>query len=288
MRDASVNPDVPEPRIFSSDWLYMRLESEPRGVKECLGPPAAALVVHAGHSVRWRCDMGGRRHHGHRVHGDITIVPAGIPSRWETTEAYTEFSIRIPTGVLDQVAEETDVGPGRIEIVENFHLRDPQIEHVAWALRAELDGGLPNGRLYTESLAVALGTHLQNHHSARPARRPQATRSLTGRRQPLILGYIEDNLSKDLSLREIAKPVGLSTSHASAVFRQAMGMPIHQYVLERRVALAKTRLLAGDRSISDVAASVGFANQSHLAYHMRRLLGVSPRQLLPSRGTAKE
>jgi AraC family transcriptional regulator len=281
-----VNPEGPEPRIFKSDWLYMRLETEPRGVKECLGPPAPALVVHAGHSVRWRCDMGGRRHRGHRVHGDITIVAAGVPSRWETTEGYTEFSIRLPQPLLDQVAEGIDIDPARIDIVERFHLRDPQIEHLAWALRAELDGGLPNGRLYTESLGLALGTHLQNHHSARPTPRVPTTWSLTGRRLSVILGYIEDNLSKDLTLPEIASVVGLSTSHCSAVFRQAMGVPIHQYVLQRRIALAKSRLLAGDR-ISDVAAAVGFANQSHLAYHIRRLLGVSPRQLQQSGRTGK-
>jgi AraC family transcriptional regulator len=62
---------------------------------------------------------------------------------------------------------------------------------------------------------------------------------------------------------------------------RAMCLTIHQCVVQRGVALAKTRLMAGDR-ISDVAASVGFANQSHLAYQMRRLLGVSPRQLRES------
>jgi AraC family transcriptional regulator len=54
-------------------------------------------------------------------------------------------------------------------------------------------------------------------------------------------------------------------------------MAVHQYVIQRRVELAKTLLLRGEMSITEVALAAGFAHQSHLARHMRRALGMPPR-----------
>jgi AraC family transcriptional regulator len=61
-----------------------------------------------------------------------------------------------------------------------------------------------------------------------------------------------------------------------ALFRQSMGIPVHQYVLRRRVERATALLRSGNLSISEVALATGFAHQSHLARQMRRLAGITP------------
>jgi len=45
------------------------------------------------------------------------------------------------------------------------------------------------------------------------------------------------------------------------------------------VELAKTLLLQEEKSITEIALEAGFAHQSHLARHMRRMLGLPPRAL---------
>jgi AraC family transcriptional regulator len=102
---------------------------------------------------------------------------------------------------------------------------------------------------------------------------------MSGCRLRQVLSHIEYNLGRDLSLKEIAGVAGVSVSHCNAAFRRAVGMPVHQYVIERRVDRAKTLLGEGNLSISQIAVETGFAHQSHLAYHVRRLLGVSPLSL---------
>ena len=62
--------------------------------------------------------------------------------------------------------------------------------------------------------------------------------------------------------------------------RRTMGRSVHRYVVERRVQRARSLLLAGERSIAQVALATGFAHQSHLARWMKRLLGVTPAALL--------
>jgi AraC family transcriptional regulator len=55
-----------------------------------------------------------------------------------------------------------------------------------------------------------------------------------------------------------------------------VGLPVHQYVIQRRVDRAQVLLREGKLPISRIAAETGFSHQSHLSYHVRRLLGVSP------------
>ena len=59
------------------------------------------------------------------------------------------------------------------------------------------------------------------------------------------------------------------------------GVTPHQYLIGVRVNNARALLSAGagKRSMADVAEAVGFADQSHLTRHVKRLLGVTPREL---------
>jgi AraC family transcriptional regulator len=106
---------------------------------------------------------------------------------------------------------------------------------------------------------------------------------MCGRRLREVLSYVEDNLGRELSLKEIADVAGLSVSHCNTAFLKSVGMPVHQYVIRRRVDRAKTLLGEGKLSISQIAVEAGFAHQSNLAYHVRRLLGVSPLSLRQNR-----
>jgi AraC family transcriptional regulator len=62
-----------------------------------------------------------------------------------------------------------------------------------------------------------------------------------------------------------------------------MKMSVHQYVIQQRVERAKQLLLQGQMSIIDVALACGFANQSHLNLHFKRLIGVTPKTILQNR-----
>ncbi len=93
--------------------------------------------------------------------------------------------------------------------------------------------------------------------------------------------FIHDNYAAGLSLSDIAAAVHLSPFHLSRIFKKATGVSPHQYLLQVRVNSARSLLAAGagDRSLAEVAAAVGFADQSHLTRHFKRILGVTPRQL---------
>ena len=177
------------------------------------------------------------------------------------------------------VAEELEIDPATVELRNRFSLRDPQLESIGWAIKAEMESGYPSGRLYLESLAVSVAARLVRCHSSVAVEPMSVVKRMSGRRLRDVLGYIEDNLSQDIRLSDIASAAGLSVSHFKSLFRESVGMPAHQYLIRRRVERAKGLLAEGKLSISQIAFETGFAHQSHLARHMRRVLGVSPKEL---------
>jgi AraC family transcriptional regulator len=67
------------------------------------------------------------------------------------------------------------------------------------------------------------------------------------------------------------------------LFKRSFGVPVHEYVIQRRVERARTLLLRGALPASQVALDAGFSHQSHMARCMRRVLGITPAAIVKSR-----
>jgi len=90
------------------------------------------------------------------------------------------------------------------------------------------------------------------------------------------LEYIEAHLGSQIEIREIAKLVALSKSHFSRTFKRSVGFSPRAYVSARRVERAKLMMRSTSERLSDIALICGFADQSHLNRHFRRIVGTSP------------
>jgi len=88
--------------------------------------------------------------------------------------------------------------------------------------------------------------------------------------------YIDSHLSEDLELEQLALIARLSLHHFARAFKTSVGVPPHQFVLRRRLNLARDLLTSTDRPIADIAIAAGFSDQSHLARHFRQSFVVSP------------
>lgn len=73
-----------------------------------------------------------------------------------------------------------------------------------------------------------------------------------------------------------AAAAGLPERTFRAQFRARFGVPPHRYVLAVRVEAARGLLRATRRPISDIALSLGFAHQAHLARVFAQHVGTSP------------
>lgn len=223
------------------------------------------LCLHLGAPVpvAYRVPRGERR--GVRLHGQFCVVPAGSSTRWIVSAPATSLLLRLQPSQV----EGFDLAP-------SIHIRDPQIERIGWLMQTEERDGAPSGRLFADSLATALAARL---HALQTRSSPARGHALPAWRLRMVVEYIEAHLAEDLGLAELAAVAGFSASHFKALFARAVGQSVHRFVVERRVERARQRILEGDDSLVAIALDTGFANPSHLARCMRRVLGVTPSQL---------
>ncbi len=260
--------------------LMVRLQTDPAGQLEAQGTAAPVLVIHVGRPVEIGCERAQQAHFGRSIHGDIDIIPADTPSLWELRQQDTALIMRVGQELMRVAAQSHELRQSDAVVRNRFQIRDPVIEHLGWALRGEMESGFPGGELFREAMGRAIASRLLLSHGQIPiAKSTVRQEPLAGARLRRVLAFIEDNLGGDLSLDSIAAEAGLSASHFQRAFGRTVGTPVHQYVLQRRVERARGLLADKALPLSDVALQAGFSHQSHLAYHVRRALGITPQEL---------
>lgn len=148
-----------------AETVSVRLVTDQPARIETPAQSAPRLAIHLGRSVYMLSQRGGQKHRGLAVHGDIEIVPAETPCVWEPSETGTWLVVSIEPSVLRNAAEELNLNVNRLELLNRCQIRDPQIEHICWALKAEMEAGYPNGRVFLNSLSTALAAALVCGHS---------------------------------------------------------------------------------------------------------------------------
>ena len=153
---------------------------------------------------------------------------------------------------------------------------DPVMRALVSSLLPAFERPAQASRLFVEHVTMAVGTHAATAYGGmRPVVRP-----LRGGLAPWQMKRVENtlaaNLEGDVSLADLANDCGVSVSHFSRAFRQSKGLSPHQWLLRHRIEQAKALLPDRTLSLSDVALSCGFADQSHFTRVFARITGVSP------------
>lgn len=128
-------------------------------------------------------------------------------------------------------------------------------------------------RLTRDSLFLKAVSALVARHAAGP--RPPRRRGLETAAVSRVRDYLDAHYADNVALDTLAALAGLTPLYLIRVFRNTVGLPPHAYHMQRRILGAARHLRAGT-PIAQVAADCGFADQSHLTRHFKRMVGVTP------------
>lgn len=90
-----------------------------------------------------------------------------------------------------------------------------------------------------------------------------------------IREILHGEYDRDIRLDDLAREAGRSRFQVNRAFQAATGMPPHRYLTNIRLEHARTLLAAGETP-AEVAAAVGFTDQSHLSRRFKAAYGVTP------------
>jgi len=92
---------------------------------------------------------------------------------------------------------------------------------------------------------------------------------------PVVL-HVDRHYASPISMAEMAKRAGLSTTHFNRRFRQLVRMTPSQYLRTVRVQHARGLLAMTDKPLAEIAAVTGFTDQSHFTRRFRQTTGLTP------------
>jgi AraC family transcriptional regulator len=91
-----------------------------------------------------------------------------------------------------------------------------------------------------------------------------------------VFAFVEANLCRRISIRELARLLDLSPSHFCRAFKCTLGVSPRDYVLRRRIELAQALMLTTSEPLSSIAVSCGMCDQPHFTRSFHRMVGETP------------
>ncbi len=209
-------------------------------------PPSSIIIVHPG-----------------EVHTGYAVTKSG----WTYRMFYPE------TQILQQSASELADRFQPLPYFPHPVIQDIQLAAQLRHLHLRLENSA--SKLEKESLLIWTFAQLVSKYAQAPPPIKFISSEATAVR--LTQEYLLANYAKNISLEQLSHLVNLKPLRLLRVFRKALGLPPHAYLLQVRIIEAK-KLLAIGMSIVDVAVETGFSDQSHLHRHFKRIVGVTPGQ----------
>lgn len=118
-------------------------------------------------------------------------------------------------------------------------------------------------RQWASQAIVAADALLRAHRSASPVVQK-------------VKAIVAERLGEELTREELAAAVYLNPAYLSRLFRKETGMVLTDYILQEKMRKASDLLAGTDRSISEIADSLGYGNFSYFARLFRKVYGATP------------
>lgn len=212
--------------------------------------------------------------------GDVFVIHPGEVHTGEAVSpgGYTYRTLYPPVALLQRASSDIAGSEQGVPFFPTPVIHDEEVSASLRALHLALTAGVTP--LEREARFLRVCTLLITRYAEiRPPERDARQERLAVQQ---VRHYLDEHFAQPVSLSELARLVGLSPYYVHRVFEREVGMPPHVYLESVRIREAQ-RLLAQGEPIAQVAAELGFSDQSHLTRRFTHLLGVTPGQYLHSK-----
>jgi AraC family transcriptional regulator len=229
--------------------------------------------------------IGGQSSKGQYSPGRLGLLPAGADSDWRICNGICHnFNLYLTPSLMERVAAQTlGVDPARVALKPAVLFEDPLIFHIGMAISQSMRGAEFYSLLCLESLSNTLAVCLMHKYSASPAAVPEVKGRLPAPVLKQILDYVDASPNANLTLSHMAELAHLSPYHFERLFKEAMGQPVHRYILTQRLEKSYYLLLNSNLTLAQIAAEAGFADQSHFVRCFKSRFGIPPGALRKDR-----
>lgn len=91
---------------------------------------------------------------------------------------------------------------------------------------------------------------------------------------------LDAHYDERMTIKDLARKVAMNECYLKKGFKTLTGSTIHEYIAARRITTARHMLQAEGRSVTEVAAVLGYSSISHFSTAFKKATGLKPCELL--------
>lgn len=185
----------------------------------------------------------------------------------------TDMKMPVMDGMAFLQYMETEHIPGKIIVISGFsdfsYMRTAIKSGVVDYILKPIDAQDLNN-----AISAAIGQLEQE--SPYQTQKPPATAQSSNSIVQNVKEFIEKKYMDDISLSDLADAFYLSKEHLSRLFKKETGQNLFSYIMDLKLGEAKRLLTETDRTLDDIAFSLGFSNGNYFSKVFKKNVGVSP------------
>jgi len=98
-----------------------------------------------------------------------------------------------------------------------------------------------------------------------------------------VMRYMSAHYSERITVKLMAKLVGLNPTYFGYLFRREAGVSLNRYLIQLRVKNAENMLSSGEYKVGNIAEACGFIDMSHFYKQFKLIKGFPPSHCLPKK-----
>lgn len=248
-----------------------RLVCEGRSAYRDLHMADSALVLHESSGAEMDVRRGAFSWRFVTASGLFDYYPAGLYEQLTRTQARSSvLAVTIPASFERLVSEH---GRRAVPLSPRFQFQDRRLARLVLAL---LQSATVSSGADPAALSLALTDRL--HDLMMPARPSEDVVEFSPLMRRLVEEHIDRHLGVAMDVDALVPLSGLPRAQVSRAFRATFGKSLHDFVVERRISVAKQELLRRTASLTDLAHRLGFASHAHFSTVFKNRVGVTPSQ----------
>lgn len=225
-------------------------------------------------TAQMTCTVGGRRVSKTVRPGHMNFIPAGAEVEAKIEGSLDTYQLYASAAMIHKVLEEYGYDHD-LALEPQLVMHDQLLAGLVQACAAAMHEPERHAQAYVDRLSWALGAHLVRICYKKPTSQNGLSGKMPVERLRAIDDYIDAHLAFDIGVSDLAKAAGYSPIYFSRLFRESVGMPPYQYLLQKRVEAVRNALFSSAR-LADIALATGFCNQEHMTRAFRQHHNMTP------------
>lgn len=209
--------------------------------------------------------------------GILVFLPAGTPLKLKLYKRIHTTHLYLRNSLLTDTAAEISPNNKSPVVLADGPVSDSLLEGLITAISEAVRYKL-TPPAYVEHLTRALACYTLHRYSHPESHRPTTAHVADLNRREFIRfrALLDAQMSRKLSVADLAEGSGMTAGHFVRIFKTATGTTPYQYLLQKRLDHAKRLLSNTSQPVLEIALACGFADQVHFTKVFSKLVGMPP------------